>query len=440
MSAHVKVRAAFAAISILALAVVVMFSNSLAAWGYHERTDAEEREIVRSYLQQSDFISIVRALAKGENAVQEEQPEQQREEQDNEPEENEKNQDTYGNNNRGTSDSWLGSRYVLGFYVDDEYIHPSSYDRMVKNSENISAVAPFWYRLSPSNGSKLQVHHPQAFTVQEEKRIINKAHQQNMQVLMLVHNLLYDGQANGKELAKQMLATKESRKVFIDDVEAKLKEFKYDGINVDIESIYVADRDRFSLLIKELHHRLSSEGYLITVCVPAKTGDSLANTWSGPFDYQEIARYSDKVAIMTYDEHGYSSGPGPVASYNWVRNVMKYAVGEIPAEKILMGIPGYGFDWTVGKKGAGYISYSQAINLSSSMGTKIQWDSSAKVPYFKYQRNGERHEVWFESKYSLEHKLDIAKEYKIGGIALWRVGLEDAGMWDTIEKRIKAEK
>jgi len=408
MNVHAKARAVFAAVSILALAVVVMFSSSYVYTTNSGQTGRDELEIADNYLQH--------------------------------PPENGKSQDTYEEDKDETSDSWLGSRYVLGFYVDDEYIHPSSYDRMVKYSKNISAVAPFWYRLSPSNGSKLQVHHPQEFTAQEEKRIINKAHQQNMQVLMLIHNLLYGGQANGKELARQMLATKESRKVFIDHVEVELKEFNYDGINMDIESIYVADRDRFSSLIKELYERLSPNGYLITVCVPAKTGDSRANTWSGPFDYKEIAKYSDRVAIMTYDEHGYSSGPGPVASYNWVRNVMEYAVKEIPAEKILMGIPGYGFDWTVGKKGAGYISYSQAINLSALKGVKIQWDNTARVPYFKYRQNGQSHEVWFESQYSLEHKLDIAKEYNIGGIALWRVGLEDAGMWDTIDNRIKAEK
>jgi spore germination protein YaaH len=72
------------------------------------------------------------------------------------------------------------------------------------------------------------------------------------------------------------------------------------------------------------------------------------------------------------------------------------------------------------------------------MGAKIQWDNVARVPYFKYTQNGQYHEVWFESKSSLEHKLDIVKEYNIGGIALWRLGLEDAGVWDVIEKRISA--
>ena len=429
MNTLIKARAVFAAVSIVALAAVAAFGGLAADKTGQKFSETELREMIDEGFKRPGFVSMFPGFAEYE------------EENTKEPErEHGKDEDTYGEDGRDP-DSWLGSRYVLGFYVDDEYIHPSSYENMVKYSENISAIAPFWYRLSPGDAGKLQEHHPQeGFTAQEKKRIIDSAHRQNMEVLMLIHNLLYGGKANGKELAKIMLATEESREGFIDGVEANLEKFDYDGINIDIESIYVSDRDRFSALMKELYERLSPKGYSVTVCVPAKTSDNRSNTWSGPFDYKEIAKYSDRVVIMTYDEHGYSSGPGPVASYNWVEKVMKYAAGQIPPGKILMGIPGYGFDWTSGKKGAGYISYSQAVNLSASRGVQIQWDETARVPYFKYRENGRSHQVWFESKYSLEHKLDIAKECNIGGIALWRVGLEDPGMWEVIDRRIEAQK
>lgn len=425
MSSLVKVRTAFAAIAAVALAIVAVLGGTVESTTNNEYIEEELGEMLEYFMKRPDFISKVKEAADNRSDYNI----------------NKKNgDDTYDGEDSDT-DRQANGRYVLGFYVDDEYIHPSSYDRMVKYSKSLSAVAPFWYRLSPSNASKLQEHHPrQGFTAQEKKRIINKARRQDMEVLMLIHNLLYGGKANGKELAKKMLAAEESRKQFIDGIEANLKEYNYDGINVDIESIYVSDRDRFSVLIKELHERLSSQGYKITVCVPAKTSDNLENTWSGPFDYSEIGKYSDYVAIMTYDEHGYSSGPGPVASYGWVKGVIEYAVEQIPKDKILMGVPGYGFDWKVGKKGAGYISYSQAVNLASSRGAEIHWDQAARVPYFKYQDNGQFHEVWFESRYSLEHKLDIVEKYNIGGIAMWRIGLEDAGVWDVIDNRMEVKK
>lgn len=333
-------------------------------------------------------------------------------------------------------------RYVLGFYVDNEYVHPGSYDRMMANSSEITAIAPFWYRLSPQNGSEIQEHHPDdGFTPQVIKDIVNNAHQKNIEVFMLVHNLLYGGEANGKELARQMLATTQTRKVFIDGVEALIKEYGYDGVNMDVENIYLDDRDKFSLLTKELYQRLDSQGYKVTVCIPAKTGDSRSNSWSGPFDYREIGRYSHLVAIMTYDEHGYSSGPGPIASYDWVRDVAKYAVTRIPPEKILLGIPGYGFDWEVGHKGPKYLSYPQAMEIADFRNAKIVWDDKSKVPYFKYwESSGQAHEVWFENANSLSHKLNIVNEFNIRGIAIWRLGLEDTEMWKVLESRIEAEK
>lgn len=336
----------------------------------------------------------------------------------------------------------VSQRYVLGFYVDKEYGHPSSFSTMVARSSHISAIAPFWYRLSPDKGWELQEHHPYpGFTPEVVKGIISRARQEGIDVLMLVHNLLYSGQANGKELVRQLVASEETRKAFVDNVEGIIKEYGYDGINVDIENVYLDDRDRFSLLIKELYQRLAPQGYLVTVSVPAKTGDNRSNSWSGPFDYDKIGQYSHMVAIMTYDEHGYSSGPGPIASYGWVRDVMRYAVNHIPPQKILMGVPGYGFDWKVGERGPRYISYSQALNIASNYGESICWDDKAMVPYFKYRdKDRHAHQVWFESAHSLKYKLNIVEELDIRGIALWRLGLEDPAMWKVMEQRIRAEK
>lgn len=312
---------------------------------------------------------------------------------------------------------------------------------MNANSSQISAIVPFWYRLSPANGTEIQEHHTSEFNSEDKKDIINKAHQNNIQVLMLVHNLLYDGQVNGKELARKMLATTETRKTFINQLEDLIKKHGYDGVNIDIENVYLDDRDKFSSLIKELYQRLDPQGYKVTVCVPAKTGDSRSNAWSGPFDYDAIGKYSHYVAIMTYDEHGYSTGPGPIASYGWVRDVVKYSVNKISPEKILLGIPGYGFDWKAGQRSPTYLSYSQAMSIGASQKANVMWDNEGKVPYFKYRDgNGQEHQVWFENASSLSHKLNIVDEFNLGGIAIWRLGLEDPEMWKVLKSKIKAEK
>jgi len=337
-----------------------------------------------------------------------------------------------GNNN---------SLYVLGFYVDREMDQPSSYNSMTTNSELISAVAPFWYRLSPENGMEIWEHQSGDEPATADKAaVIEEARRNNVQALALVHNLLYGGQINAKKLASEMLATADTRRTFINQLESLIKKYGYGGVNLDIENVYLWDRDKFSLLVKELYERLDKQGYKVTVCVPAKTWDDRSNTWSGPFDYSEIGRYAHHVIIMSYDEHGYSSGPGPIASSGWVESVVKFAVQNIPPEKILLGIPGYGFDWETGQAGPTYLSYSQAMDIAVSRGAVIQWDESGKVPYFYYWNYGKEHQVWFENASSLTCKLDIVNSYTLGGIAVWRLGMEDPRIWSVLGTKIVAEK
>jgi len=187
---------------------------------------------------------------------------------------------------------------------------------------------------------------------------------------------------------------------------------------MDIESIHLSDRDKFLSLVKELYQRLAPQGYKVTVCVPAKTGDNPSNSWSGPFDYETIGKYSHYVAVMTYDEHGDYGGPGPIASYGWARDVIKYSLSRIPPQKVLLGIPGYGSDWQVGQKSPMYLYYAMAMERAASRGLSIKWENNGKVQsYFKYwDNNGQEHQVWFENASSLTHKLNIVNEYNLGGL------------------------
>lgn len=127
------------------------------------------------------------------------------------------------------------------------------------------------------------------------------------------------------------------------------------------------------------------------------------------------------------------NGPGPIASDRWVRDVVKYSVKNISPEKILLGIAGYGFDWEAGQRSPRYLSYVQAMDIAASRGVSVKWDNVGKVPYFNYWNDkGLEHQVWFENASSLSHKLDTVDEYKLGGIAIWRLGLEDPEMWNVL--------
>jgi spore germination protein len=129
---------------------------------------------------------------------------------------------------------------------------------------------------------------------------------------------------------------------------------------------------------------------------------------------------------MTY-EWGYTFGPPmAVAPLNAVRRVLDYAVTAIPKNKILMGIPNYGYDWTLPYKqgtSATTLSNVGAVNLAAKVGAVIQYDNISQSPYFNYyDSNGREHIVWFEDARSINAKLKLVNEFKLGGVSYWTIG------------------
>lgn len=114
-----------------------------------------------------------------------------------------------------------------------------------------------------------------------------------------------------------------------------------------------------------------------------------------------------------------------VAPLNKVREVVEYAVTVIPPSKIHLGIPNYGYDWTLpfvrGTSRARTIGNVEAVQLAISRGAAIQFDDIAQSPFFRYWSNGTEHEVWFEDVRSLNRKFDLVEEFGLRGVSYWQI-------------------
>jgi len=114
-----------------------------------------------------------------------------------------------------------------------------------------------------------------------------------------------------------------------------------------------------------------------------------------------------------------------VAPIDKVIPVLNYAITEIPPEKIFMGIPNYGYNWTLpfvrGESMAQSLSNVAAAELAAETGSEIIFDTTAQAPNFNYFENGTEHEVWFEDARSVEAKLALADEYDFNGCGYWNI-------------------
>ncbi|HHV65405.1 MAG TPA: glycoside hydrolase [Peptococcaceae bacterium] len=230
-------------------------------------------------------------------------------------------------------------------------------------------------------------------------------------------------------IADAMLLDSAKRQNFVNSAVKLVQETGADGILVDLEALADNTEQGLTSLMKELYARLHPQGKLVLISVAAKTSPT-AQPWYAEYNYRELAKYTDYVQIMSYDKHYSTSAPGPIAPLDWVRQVMAYAVTEIPSEKILMGVPYYGRSWKSlgnGKWTSTAFGWAVATETAAKAGAIITRETTLTdpvgVPTFKYvDENGDQRTAYFDDRLSWGAKLDLLDEFCLGGIGGWAMG------------------
>lgn len=317
-----------------------------------------------------------------------------------------------------TQASSISKKLVLGYATYYYSGDTSSYNSITTNASTLDEIATNTYTTDSYGNISGLVPTNQ----------ITYANSNNIKTLAMITNN-FDG-----NIAKTLLENPLNRQALINNILNTVKINGYKGVNVDLEGVYYYDRSYLTTFMSELYSTLNPQGFYVTVAVPAKTSDSPTASWSGAYDYAALANYSSQVVLMTYDEHYPGGTPGSIASIGWVENVIKYAASVIPREKLLLGTAAYGYDWS--SNGTKAYGISGTYNLASTYGAVIKWDSISQSPYFTYSDTaGIIHTVWFENAQSLNYKLDLVNSYNLSGIAIWRLGLENADYWTSIKTK-----
>ncbi|MDD2443880.1 MAG: glycosyl hydrolase family 18 protein [Desulfotomaculaceae bacterium] len=313
------------------------------------------------------------------------------------------------------------NKMVLGYYTEDYPGDKLSYTSLAANSSLIDSVAFFNYQIDDKGN----------LTTQPTSSGIKLAKSKNLKTLMLVNNM---GKYNGREVAHKVLSVEKNRKNLADNIFKTIKRNGFDGVNIDLEMVALGDRDNYNALLLELKRLFKPYDYLLTVSIPAKTSDNLYSEWFGAYDYRAIGKVADLVAVMTYEEHWSGGSPGPIASFPWVQQVLDYTINTMPRGKILMGIPAYGYDWS--DAGGRTVRWNN-VNALTAKYPGVAWNNWFSSPYLiYYDEKGKKHEAWFENKFSLRLKLDLVNCYNIAGIAVWRLGFEDATFWQAVKDKL----
>ncbi len=303
------------------------------------------------------------------------------------------------------------------------------FDVILANADIFSDISPFWYHVATDG--RVIPYTTNSGTSYEDPSILSFLRANGILVIPTVTNILngvWDGALVSRIIADPVLTT-----VNVSSLVQLAVTNGYDGIDLDYENLSASDRPAFTTFVNQLAGALHAEGKLLTMNVYAKTAEP--GTWSGPQaqDWWAIGQVADQVRIMTYEYHWSTSGPGPISPIDWVGSVLAFARTTIPAQKIIQGLPLYGYDW-VGQSGVDVV-WEEAMALARQYGATLTWDAASASPWFEYVAKRTRHTVWFENASSVDAKLQVNIGNDVGGVSVWRLGGQDPETWSALRTR-----
>lgn len=226
--------------------------------------------------------------------------------------------------------------------------------------------------------------------------------------------------------AEALLGSVPRQETLLEQIKEILKEKGYGGLDVDFEYIRPELGAAYAAFVDRLRRELNPLGCSVLVALAPKTSAGQRGLLYEAHDYAALGRAANGVLLMTY-EWGYTAGPPmAVAPLDKVRQVVDYALTEIPAEKLFLGVPVYGYDWPLpfreGVTRGESVSPQEALALARRHGAEIRYDETAQAPWFRYTAAGGReHEVWFEDARSSYAKFRLAAEKGLQGVGLWNL-------------------
>ena len=185
----------------------------------------------------------------------------------------------------------------------------------------------------------------------------------------------------------------------------------------------------------ELYNDLHAKNLRIYVDVEASADDWVMKA---------LAKNSDGIILMNYDQHEEESGPGPIAAQDWFEGNLQRALKVVPKEKLICGMGNYGYDWTVplpkkGEKPSDHVVNVDDLSVQEAWQRAADADADVRLAgdelnaHFAYDDEDAhmRHQVWFLDGVTALNELRAARQMGISTFALWRLGIEDGSLWSV---------
>lgn len=306
----------------------------------------------------------------------------------------------------------------------------------IASTKGLTVIAPTWFSIADTEGNLKSI---------ASSDYVNYAHQSNLKVWAVLRD--FHGGINSFDETYDVLSSTSKRENLINQVIAAVLQTGIDGINLDFELISTECGEHYIQFVRELSVKCRQNGIVFSI------DNYVPQPYNEHYDLKEQGIMADYVMIMCYDEHiDGSYTAGSVASYDYVKQGIEDALNEVPAEKLVEGIPLFTRLWLetpkteseladdAGTEAENYtykvtstaLSMDDATDVLDQYGVSATWDDVTKQNYAEWETEDGTYKIWLEDFASIEEKLKISKEHNLAGVASWKLGQENSGVWDLI--------
>lgn len=291
----------------------------------------------------------------------------------------------------------------------------------------IDVVSPTWFEIVDRKGTIKNRATPE---------YMEYAHQNGWQVWALFSNAFSDIDGTS-----QILNNSDIRQEIIRNILAYAALYKLDGINLDFENMYRTDRDAYTQFVREFYPLAKEQGLFLSVDVTIPDG---SDTWSKCYDRKALAESVDYVCLMTYDQH-WSTSPkaGSTAELSWVEENLQKTLWEVPADKLLLGIPLYTRLWSIEESEGQKKLSSVALNVESAWQrieeneAVVAWNDVIGQYHTTYEKDGKTYQMWIEDQDAVNMKTSLVHKYNLAGACVWAANFANEEVFEVFERNLK---
>jgi cellulose synthase/poly-beta-1,6-N-acetylglucosamine synthase-like glycosyltransferase/peptidoglycan/xylan/chitin deacetylase (PgdA/CDA1 family)/spore germination protein YaaH len=298
------------------------------------------------------------------------------------------------------------------------------------NAPHLTHLMPLWLRIG-ADARSIDTRDWTPEWTPHNRDVLRIANQNHLRVVPVLSNA-HEGRFDSA-LAHELLTHPDHQLALAAELRDWLVQHRFAGVNVDLENLTVEDTRLVPAFLARLTRTLHAANLEVSADLEVEGNVP---------DAGEMAKAVDYLVLMAYDQNAVVDNAGPLCGVDWFRNALARTLQHVPANKLVLGLGNYAYDWVDGLPPADVLTYQEALYLAADNHPEerpqnvVDFDSLAFNPTFHYEDEaGKDHEVWMLDAVTSANEWHIASTHHLRGAAVWVLGTEDPSLWSFLDRR-----